>query len=42
MLVDVRDVQETILILVFLIDGAHQRSGRWQNLIDEDKDGFLW
>ena len=26
---------------VLLIDGAHERSCRWQDLIDEDKDGFL-
>lgn len=27
---------------MFLVDGAHQRCGRRQNLIDEDEDGFLW
>ena len=26
---------------MLLIDGAHERSCRWQDLIDEDKDGFL-
>jgi len=40
-LAGIGDVQETILILVFLIDRAHQRSGRWQDLIDEDEDGLL-
>ena len=27
--------------LVFLIDGAHERGSRWQDLVDEDEDGFL-
>ena len=27
--------------LVFLIDGAHERSSRWQDLVDEDEDGLL-
>jgi hypothetical protein len=27
--------------LVFLVDGAHERRGRWQHLIDEDEDGLL-
>ena len=26
---------------VLLVNGAHERSCRWQDLIDEDKDGFL-
>ena len=37
----VRDVQETILILMFFIDAAHECRGWWQDLIDEDEDGFL-
>jgi hypothetical protein len=27
---------------VLLVDGAHQRCCRWQNLIDEDEDSLLW
>ena len=27
---------------MFLVYGAHESSGRWQNLVDEDEDGFLW
>lgn len=37
----IRDVQEAILILVLLIDTAHQRSRRRQHLIHEDEDGLL-
>ena len=37
----VRDVQEPILIFVLLVDRAHQRSSRRQDLIDENEDGFL-
>ena len=35
------DVKKPILVLVLLVDRAHQRSGRWQDLIDEDEDGLL-
>jgi hypothetical protein len=35
---DIRDIQKPILVLVFLIDAAHQRSSRRQNLIDEDEN----
>jgi len=27
---------------VFFVDGAHESSGRWKDLIDEDEDGLLW
>ena len=27
---------------MLLVDCAHQRRSRWQDLIDEDEDGFLW
>lgn len=37
-----RNVQEAILVLVLLVDAAHQGSGGWQHLIDEDEDGLLW
>ena len=30
-----------ILILVLLVDAAHERSGGRQDLIDEDEDGLL-
>lgn len=30
-----------ILILVFLVNAAHERGGRWQDLINEDEDGLL-
>ena len=26
---------------MLLVDGAHERSSRWQDLIDEDENGFL-
>ena len=39
---DVRNIQEPILILVLLIDTAHQCSRWWQNFINEDEDGLLW
>jgi hypothetical protein len=38
---NLRDVQEAVLILVLLIDAAHERSGGWQDLIDEDEDSLL-
>ena len=38
---DSRDVQEQILVAVLVVYGAHQGRSRWQNLIDEDEDGFL-
>jgi len=37
-----RDVQESILVLVLVVDTAHKRSSRRQDLIDEDEDGLLW
>ena len=37
-----RDIQESILILMLFIDGAHECGCGWQNLIDEDEDGFFW
>ena len=36
-----RDVQESILILVLLVDRAHKRGGRRKDLVDEDEDGLL-
>ena len=39
---DLRDVQKSILVLVLLVDAAHERSRGWQDLIDEDKDCLLW
>jgi len=41
-LAGIGDVQETILILVLLVDTAHESSSRWQDFIDEDEDGLLW
>jgi len=41
-LAGVRDVQEAILILVLLIDAAHESCSGWQDLIDEDEDCLLW
>lgn len=26
---------------MFLVDAAHERSGRWQDFIDKDEDGLL-
>jgi hypothetical protein len=34
-------VDVPILVLVFLVDAAHQRGGGRQHLIDEDEDGLL-
>ena len=36
-----RDVEEAIFVLMFLIDGTHESSSWWQDLIDEDEDGLL-
>ena len=30
-----------VLILVLLVNAAHQGSCRWQDLVDEDEDGLL-
>jgi hypothetical protein len=38
----IRDIQETILILVLFVDAAHERSSWWQDLIHENEDGLLW
>lgn len=40
-MVYVRDVQETVLIFVFIVDASHESGGRWQDLIDKDEDGLL-
>ena len=37
----VRDVKESVLVLVLLVDAAHQRGGRGQHLVDEDEDGLF-
>lgn len=37
----IRDIQETILVLVLFVNAAHERSGGWQHLIDEDEDRLL-
>lgn len=39
--VDLRNVQEPVLVLVLLVDGAHQRSSWGKDLVDEDEDGLL-
>ena len=36
-----RDVKKPILVLVLLIDTAHERGSRRKDLIDEDEDGLL-
>jgi hypothetical protein len=36
-----RDVEEAVLVLVLLVDGGHERSGRREDLVDEDEDGLL-
>lgn len=38
---NIRDIQETVLVLVLFVYAAHQGSGRRQNLINEDEDSFL-
>ena len=38
---NIRDVQETIFVLVLFVDAAHERGSGWQDLIDEDEDGLL-
>lgn len=36
------DSDVPILVLVLLVDAAHERGGRGQDLIDKDEDGLLW
>ena len=38
----IRDIQETILILVLFVDAAHESGSRWQDFVDEDENGLLW
>lgn len=38
---NIRDVQEAILVLVLLVDAAHEGGSRGKDLIDEDEDGLL-
>lgn len=38
---DLRDVQETILILVLIVDRTHQSGGGRQDFIHEDENGLL-
>ena len=38
---NVRDVEEAVLVLVLLVDGGHERSGRGEDLVNEDEDGLL-
>ena len=37
----VRDVQETVAVLLLLVDRGHQRRGRWQDVVDENENGLL-
>lgn len=38
---NIRDVQEAILILVLLVDAAHEGGSGRKDLIDEDEDSLL-
>lgn len=38
---NIRDVQETILVLVFFVDAAHEGGRGREDLVDEDEDGLL-
>jgi hypothetical protein len=38
---NLRDVQEAILILVLLVDAAHEGCSGGKDLIDEDEDSLL-
>lgn len=35
-------VKESILILVLLVDRAHQSSSWWENFINKDENSLLW
>ena len=37
----IRDIEKSVLVFMFLIDARHERSGGWENLVDEDEDGFF-
>lgn len=39
--VNLRDVQEAVLVLVLLVNAAHEGGSGRQDLIDEDEDGLL-
>lgn len=38
---NLRDIQKPILILMLLVNRAHQCGGGRQHLVDEDEDGFF-
>lgn len=38
---NIRDIQEAILILVLLVDAAHEGGSGRKDLIDEDEDSLL-
>lgn len=40
-LAGVSNVKKPIWILMLLVNGAHQRSCWWQNIINKDKHGLL-
>ena len=37
----VADVQEAVLVLVFLVDGTHQGSSSRKDFVDKDEDGLF-
>lgn len=37
----VADVEESIVVLVLLVDRAHESRRGWKDLVDEDEDGLL-
>ena len=41
MAINLRDVKESILILVLFVDAAHERSSWREDLVDKDEDGLL-
>jgi len=40
-LTGVGNVQESVLILVLLVDAAHERGSGWKDLVDENEDSLL-
>ena len=40
-MLDIRDVQEQILVTMFLVYGRHQCSCGRENLVDEDEDSLF-
>lgn len=38
---DIRNIEEPVFVLMFLVDAAHESGSRRQNFVDKNEDGLL-